>query len=100
MGVAKQALAPKHTAMINGLGLTPIPRAVDIAMGSSNTAVALLLKIWVLMLVSRINAASIHCAEKFEKIPKNASAYNWLVPVFCIATPRAMVPAIRINTSP
>ena len=37
--------------------------------------------------------------HKFEKNPKNASAYSWLVPVFCIATPRAMVPAISISTS-
>jgi hypothetical protein len=48
MGVAKQALAPKQTAMINGLGSTPSLRAVEMAMGSSSTAVALLLSSWVL----------------------------------------------------
>ena len=51
MGVAKQALAPKQIPIINGFGSTPSVRAVEIAIGRSNTAVALLLKIWELMLV-------------------------------------------------
>ena len=38
--------------MIKGLGSTPRPAAVERAMGSSNTAVALLLNTWVEMLVS------------------------------------------------
>jgi hypothetical protein len=55
MGVAKQALAPKHTAMIKGLGLTPSMVAVEMAIGSIRMAVALLLKICVLILVNRMS---------------------------------------------
>lgn len=50
MGVAKQALAPKQMPTIKVLGFTPREIAVDMAIGSSNTAVALLLKIWVQIL--------------------------------------------------
>ncbi len=54
MGVAKQALAPKQIPMIKGLGSTPRDVAVDTAMGSRRTAVALLLSIWVHRLERRI----------------------------------------------
>ena len=70
MGVAKQALAPKQTAMIKGLGSTPIPMAVDMAIGKRSTAVALLLSIWVLILVSRINPPRTTIGGNPEKIPR------------------------------
>ena len=54
MGAAKQALAPKHTATTKDLGSTPKERAVEMATGTMRTAVALLLRSCVVMLVSRM----------------------------------------------
>jgi len=45
--------------MINGLGSTLRESAVAMAMGSSNTAVALLLKIWLNALVRKMMAKRI-----------------------------------------
>ena len=46
-------------AMIKGFGFTPSERAVEMPMGMSSTAVALLLSKWVLRLVRRMNALRI-----------------------------------------
>ena len=52
----------------------PNPRAVEIAIGSSNIAVALLLSNWVLILVNKIIALKTVMGPRSLKICRNASA--------------------------
>ena len=63
-GCKKHALAPKQAAIMNGLGLTPSVAAVEMAMGIRRTAVALLLRIWVLILANRSMPINTTCGPK------------------------------------